>query len=550
MTDPLLLAVATTGGLYAMARAYRRLQLSLAKHPSLLGHTRMAKRVARIIPGYAYDEAAFFGSDGAPADVVALRRQSFAALCAHYAAHYPQSAQYTAQAREALSDLQFTGAYRVPFQYSPYLRKHLKIGSFVRASTGVEVEDIDGDRFYDLTGSYGVNLLGYDFYKSCIAEGAARVAELGPVLGQYHPCVISNVQTLQRISGLDEVSFHMSGTEAVMQAVRLARYHTGRTHLVRFCGAYNGWWEDVQPGPGNPVAPRYTYTLREMSERTLTVLRTRSDIACVVVNPLQALHPNASAPGDSSLVDSSRQAGVDREAYARWLGQLREVCTQRGIVLILDEVFVGFRLAPGGAQAYFGLQADMVTYGKTLGGGLPVGVLCGRADLMKRYREDRPADLCFARGTFNAHPYVMGAMNVFLERLQSQTVRDLYDGLDARWGARLVRMNEALRAEGLPVQVAGLSTIWTVLYTEPSRYNWMFQFLLRQQGLGLSWVGSGRLIFSLNYTEADFDEVVRRFVAAARAMREGGWWHAQSGLTNKGIRRGLLRELLAKRLQA
>jgi glutamate-1-semialdehyde 2,1-aminomutase len=268
----------------------------------------------------------------------------------------------------------------------------------------------------------------------------------------------------------------------------------------------------------------------------------------VVINPLQALHPNASAPGDSSLVDSSRRAGVDRAAYARWLGQLREVCTQRGIVLILDEVFVGFRLAPGGAQEYFGVRADMVTYGKTLGGGLPVGVLCGRADLMKRFREDRPADLCFARGTFNAHPYVMGAMNVFLERLQSQPVRDLYEGLDARWSDRLARMNQALEAEGLPVRVAGLSTIWTVLYAEPARYNWMFQFMLRQHGLGLSWVGSGRLIFSLNYTDAHFEEVVQRFVAAARAMREGGWWHVQSGQTNKDIRRGLLREMLAKRL--
>ena len=73
-------------------------------------------------------------------------------------------------------------------------------------------------------------------------------------------------------------------------------------------------------------------------------------------------------------------------------------------MLIFDEVFVGFRLAPGGAQEYFGVQADMVTYGKTLGGGLPVGVLCGRADLMRRFREDRPADVCFARGTFNSHP--------------------------------------------------------------------------------------------------------------------------------------------------
>ncbi len=151
---------------------------------------------------------------------------------------------------------------------------------------------------------------------------------------------------LSEISGLDEVSFHMSGTEAVMQAVRLARYHTRRTHLVRFAGAYHGWWGDVQPGVGNPVSPHETYTLADMSERTLHVLKTRRDIACVLVNPLQALHPNANAPGDSALVDSSRSGGFDRAAYTEWLKALRQVCTERDIVLIFDEVFVGFRLAP------------------------------------------------------------------------------------------------------------------------------------------------------------------------------------------------------------
>src|SRR5262249_57309475 len=129
----------------------------------------------------------------------------------------------------------------------------------------------------------------------------------------------------------------------------------------------------------------------------LRVLRHRNDIACVLVNPLQALHPNAPAPSDSALVDSARSAHFDRAAYTDWLRRLREVCTARGIVLIFDEVFVGFRIAPGGAQEYFGVAADMVTYGKTLGGGFPVGVLSGRARFMKRFRESRPADICFAR---------------------------------------------------------------------------------------------------------------------------------------------------------
>jgi glutamate-1-semialdehyde 2,1-aminomutase len=548
MDSTLVLSALTLGALvFGLPRAKRRLELSRAKHASLTGHSRMAKRVASLLPGYAYDEERFFASDGAPADAVRRRRAGFERLAALYAERFPASAAMTALARDGISDLQFTGNYRVPFQYSPYLRQHLKSGSFLKSSSGVTVEDLDGNVFHDLTGSYGVNLFGYDFYKECIEEGAARVRSLGPVLGAYHPCLLDNVRHLQRISRLDEVSFHMSGTEAVMQAVRLARYHTRKKYLVRFCGAYHGWWEDVQPGLGNPLPPRETYTLEEMKASTLQVLRTRRDIACVLVNPLQALHPNAGAPGDSSLVDSGRRARFDRAAYATWLQALREICTERGIVLIFDEVFVGFRLAPGGAQEYFGVKADMVTYGKSLGGGLPVGVVCGKRALMKRFREDRPADICFARGTFNSHPYVMGAMNVFLERLERADVKAAYDGLDARWDERAARFNERLAGAQLPVRIAHLSSIWTVLYDRPSRYNWMLQFYLRAHGLALSWVGTGRLIFSIDYGDADFDTVLDRFVAAAAQMRDDGWWWDDPSQTNRTIRRGLLREMLRQR---
>jgi glutamate-1-semialdehyde 2,1-aminomutase len=527
-------------------RAKRRLELSRAKHRSLAGHSRMAKRVASLIPGYAYDEATFFACDEASTEVVARRRAGFARLCSTIAHRSPITIEATARARESVSDMQFTGAYRVPFQFSPYLREHLKLGNMVRASHGVEVEDLDGNRFYDVTGSYGVNLLGYDAYKATIEEGVERARALGPVLGAYHPGLIDAVERIKKISGLDEVSFHMSGTEAVMQAVRLARYHTRRTHLVRFAGAYNGWWEDVQPGPGNPLPPRETYTLREGDERTLRVLRTRRDIACVIVNPLQALHPNTPAPADGSLVDSGRNAHTDRAAYADWLRRLRQVCTERGIVLILDEVFTGFRLAPGGAQEYFGVQADMVTYGKTLGGGLPVGVVAGRRELMKRYREDRPADICFARGTFNSHPYVIGAMNAFLDRFQSPAVQAMYVGLDERWNERAARMNARLAEAGVPVRVANLSSIWTVLYTRPARFNWMLQFYLRAHGLALSWVGTGRMIFSLDWTDEAFEAMSDRFVEAARAMQADGWW-AGPETTNRLIRRGLLKEMLRRR---
>jgi glutamate-1-semialdehyde 2,1-aminomutase len=529
-------------------KARTRLQLSKAKHPSLRGHSKMARRLARQVPFYEYDDAEIFRTDGAPDEIAARRRDGFQRLADLYAARFKETARQTAEVADAISDVQFTSAYRVPFQYSRFVRTRLKGGSFLRESSGVTVTDLDGNVFYDLAGSYGVNVFGTDFYKECIRAGAARVEALGPVLGSYHPVVASNVVRLRALSGLDEVSFHMSGTEAVMQAVRLARYHTRRSHLVRFCGAYHGWWGDVQPGVGNPSPSPETYTLKDMDEDSLHVLRTRRDIACVLVNPLQALHPNANAPSDGMLVDSSRSARYDRAAYTEWLKKLRSVCTERGIPLIFDEVFVGFRLAKRGAQEYFGVQADMVTYGKTLGGGLPVGVLCGRKDLMKRFRDERPTDVCFARGTFNSHPYVMGAMGEFLDRLERPEIAELYANAEHVWNDRAKALNERFERERLPLRVDNLQSIWTVSYTRPARYNWMLQYYLRAEGLALSWVGTGRFIFSLAYTDADFAFVADRLVAAAKQMETDGFFWSSPTLTNKSIKRRILREMIAARL--
>jgi glutamate-1-semialdehyde 2,1-aminomutase len=526
-----------------------RLALSRAKHRSLGGHSKISRMVARVIPFYEFDVNDFFDADGAPAAMSTQRQDGFFRLARLYDERFAKGRQLTAEAAQRISDLQFTETYRVPFQFSRLVREHLGTGAFMQSSAGVTVTDLDGNMFYDLTGSYGVNIFGNDFYKACIEKAETRARALGPVLGPYHPVTIENVRRLCEISGLDEVSFHMSGTEAVMQAVRLARYHTRRSHLVRFAGAYHGWWGDVQPGVGNPVSPHETYTLADMSERALHVLKTRSDIACVLVNPLQALHPNVNAASDSALVDSSRASRLDRAAYAEWLKSLRAICTERNIVLIFDEVFVGFRLAAGGAQEYFDVRADMVTYGKSLAGGLPVGVVCGRKDLMRRFRDDRPVDICFARGTFNSHPYVMMAMDEFLNRIAEPSFRAVYSGLDETWDARARQLNDLLVSRDLPVRVSNLSSIWMVGYTEPSRYNWMLQYYLRAEGLALSWVGTGRLIFSLNYSDADFTEVAERFARAAEKMKQDGWWWHEPSLTNKNIRRRILKEMLTKRRQ-
>jgi glutamate-1-semialdehyde 2,1-aminomutase len=528
--------------------SFRRLQLSRAKHPSLAGHARLSQLLARVVPFYEYGEEEFFAADDAPANVRDRRHLAFNELACRLHEKAPKTLALTAELEESISDLQFIDRYRVPFQFRGLVRDRLRVGAVAVATKDRRIADLDGNWSLDAGGAYGMNVFGYEVYKRCIDKATERARELGPVLGLYHPIVADNVRRLKEISGLDEVSFHMSGTEAVMQAVRLARYHTRRSHVVRFAGAYHGWWDGVQAGAGNPRPPREVYTLRDMSAKSLRVLATRKDIACVLVNPLQAMHPNAGASSDGALVGSRWTVPAGKATYGQWLRELRDVCTRNGIVLILDEVFLGFRLARGGAQQYFSVKADLVTYGKTLGGGLPVGVVCGRAELMRRFLDDRPADVNFARGTFNAHPYVMTAMNEILLYLDRPEVRASYVGLDALWDARAQQLNEALAARSLPIRVQNLTSVFTTLFTQPSRYGWMLQYYLREHGIAMSWVGTGRFIFSHDYTDADFADFVSRFVAATEVMATDGFFWADGKLTDRWIRRRVLFEMLEARL--
>jgi glutamate-1-semialdehyde 2,1-aminomutase len=504
--------------------------------------------MARLIKYFSISETEFFQVDGAPNPVIVKRRNALKSMVQSHLDKNPGVIKYFDKLEPMISDVQFTSDYRIPFPFQKVIPKHLRQGLIIDESRGTQIKTIDGEWLYDVSGSYGVNVFGYDFYKDCLAEGFDKAKAIGPVLGPYHPCILENVQKLREISGLDEVSFHMSGTEAVMQAVRLARYHTGKTHLVRFCGAYHGWWDGVQPGVGNERKVSDVYTLSEMSDKTLKVLATRNDIACVLINTLQGFHPNSAPPGDGSLINSSRNAHFQREAYAEWLQKLCRVCRKHGIVIIFDEVFTGFRLGMGGAQSYFECQADLVTYGKTLGGGLPIGVLCGQARLMKRYKDQQPANISFARGTFNSHPYVMTSMNAFLSKIQEPKFQAIYAEADSVWNMRTTDLNNRLKSHSLPLEVRNFHSVLTTLYTVPSWYNWLFQFYLREHGIESGWTGTGRMIMSLSMTDAEFSDCAQKYVDAATHMHEDGWWWRNPALTNKKIKQEFFRRMILSQI--
>jgi glutamate-1-semialdehyde 2,1-aminomutase len=506
-----------------------------------------SRRLARLLATRHYEGDAIFDADGAGEPWIAHRRAALVRLASVLAAQSPESRAWSERIRQSFSDLRFTDVNRVPFRFAPAMRELFDLTTVSTASDGPRLQDLDGRTTLDVGGSYGVNVAGSARYKYWLQAGLERVKDVGAVLGPLHPIVEDNLERLKRVSGLDEVSFHMSGTEAVMAAVRLARFNTGRPLIVTFAGAYHGWWDGVVTGLGSERPVGDCLTLRDLSDASLAVIRARrQEIAAVLVNPVQSFHPNAPPPSDAVLLTSAvRVAQSSTEKYARWLQRLRATCLAADVPLIFDEVYTGFRLAPGGAQELFGVAADMVVYGKTLGGGLPVGVVCGRTALMRRFDPERPMRLAYVVGTFSAHPYVMATMNEFLKWVMSPDTREQYIAMNARCAAWVFDTNVRLRAADLPVRVMALGTIWTVLYGEPGRYNWILQYYLRAHGITLSWVGTGRCLTSMDFEEADYQFLTDAMVASAQAMKRDGWWLTAEQLPGRDrrMRRQLAREI-------
>ena len=510
--------------------------------------TPVASRIlSRLVGSNPYDEARFFVADGADARFGEQRRAGLERLATTLRERNKKSIAWGESLREGFSDLRFADANRVPPAFSEVMRKNFDLSAVATASDGPRLQDLDGHWNLDVSGSYGVNVAGYDVYKGCMERGWERAKSLGPVLGPVHPVVKDNIDRLREISGADEVSFHASGTEAVMAAVRLARFNTRRKWIVSFAGAYHGWWDGVQPGIGSERPIDDCLPLKDLDPRSLDVIRARAgEIAGVIVNPVQCFHPNAPPPNDAVLLTSTvRKTESATEHYRQWLHELRKVCDDAGVPLIFDEVYSGFRLSPGGAQEFFGVRADMVLYGKTVAGGMPIGVVCGRKDLMRRFDPDHPMRIAYVIGTFSAHPLVMTSMNEFLLWLDTDEAKAAYSESNEACAAWVQRTNEALSEARLPLQIAHLGTVWTILFQDASRYNWLLQYYLRAQGLALSWVGTGRCLASLDYTADDYEELASKILAGAREMKRDGWWLTENEQPkrNQKMKIGLVREM-------
>ena len=506
--------------------AYRKIATTILTLKASAFAPPLSRRLSEWVKSFDYSDEEALAADGATLTRVQGRKNALAKLSAIFKTRYANANAWGNQISDSFSDLRFTDANRVPFPFVRMMREKFKLLAVVTESRGPKLRDLDGNWNLDVSGSYGLNLAGFDRYKVWMKNGLEKVNDLGPVLGPIHPIIAENIELLRSISRKDEVSFHMSGTEAVMAAVRLARFNTRRKLIVCFSGAYHGWWDGVQPGLGSERTIQDCLTLKEMNQSSLAVLRRRAhEIAAILINPIQSFHPNMPPPSDAILMTSEiRKTEMSSSPYAEWLRCLREVCTASQIPLIFDEVFSGFRLAPGGAQEYFGVQADIVIYGKTVAGGMPIGVVCGKSNLMRRFDPEHPMRIAYVVGTFSAHPVVMGCMNEFLRWVVQPSTAELYvkaNRLCAEW---VRSTNDNLAKLSLPVRVMNFTTIWTVLFNQSGRYNWLLQYYLRAEGINLSWVGTGRCMSSLDFTQQDYQELETKLVNAVRTMKRDGWW--------------------------
>ncbi|ESA33423.1 non-ribosomal peptide synthetase [Leptolyngbya sp. Heron Island J] len=387
---------------------------------------------------------------------------------------------------------------------------------------GSRLWDVDGNEYIDITMGFGVHLFGHrpDFIQDAIATQMNRGIQIGPqaeLAGDV-------AKLLHELTGMERVTFTQSGTEAVMTALRLARTATHRHLIVRFENAYHGHFDGVLArsavdNTAVPIAPGIppgmvedVLVLPYGDPSALQVIQQRaSEIAAVLVEPVQSRRPDLQ-PRD-------------------FLQQLRRITQDHGVALILDEIITGFRIHPGGAQTWFGVEADLATYGKVLGGGIPIGIVAGKAHYMDgidgglwHYGDDSypSVERTFFAGTFCKPPLAMAAAKAVLLHLKQQGA-DLQTQLNQRTEVFAQRLNTFFDQAEVPIQIVHFGSLFRFTFT--GNYDLLFYHLI-EQGV---YVWEGRNCFlSTAHTEADIEQIIQAVQTAVAQMQQGGFLPGKS----------------------
>lgn len=329
---------------------------------------------------------------------------------------------------------------------------------FVQRADGPYLFDADGNRYIDYVGSWGPMIAGHNH--PAVLEAVIRTARDGLSFGTPNPLEVTMAETITGlIPSCEMVRMVNSGTEATLSAIRLARGATGRTRIVKFEGCYHGHGDSflVKAGsgmltlgvPNSPGVPKaladLTATLpyNDVEAATRLFEEIGGEVAAVIVEPVV---------GNANCIPP-------RPGY---LQHLRELCTRHGALLIFDEVMTGFRVALGGAQGLYGVTPDLSTFGKIIGGGMPVGAYAGRADLMGQVAPSGPI---YQAGTLSGNPVAMAAGLAMLELIQAP---GFYETLDARTATLCAGLETAAAEAGIPFSTNRVGSMFGLFFTAES----------------------------------------------------------------------------------
>ncbi|WP_420130066.1 amino acid adenylation domain-containing protein [Longimicrobium sp.] len=437
----------------------------------------------------------------------------FEALVRRYTQRTRRSREYAAEHRPHLSDNRASLGFRLA-------NKELMYPIVGERSEGTRLWDLDGNEYVDWTLGFGVHFFGHrpPFIVKAVEESVRRGFHTGPQSDLAGP----TARLFSEVTGMERVTFCNTGSEAVMTALRVARAVTGRDKVMLFENAYHGCFDGIlaRPGPGGrprAIAPGTPQGMVDDvvlfpygSEEALEYMRAHGhELAAVLVEPIQSNHPSLQP----------------RE----FLHQARALTEKSGTALIFDEMITGLRMGPRGAQGFFGVEADMGTYGKIIGGGLPIGVLAGKARFMDAidggqwsFGDDSypVVDQTFFAGTFCKHPAAMAAAHAVLVHLREKG-QALYDEVNLRAARLVASLRAVIEEEGAPLRIVHAHSNFRFIIRPGETAAELLHYHMLERGVYV-WEQRGCFLSTV-HTDQDCDDLVRILRESIHALRDAGF---------------------------
>lgn len=452
----------------------------------------------------------------------AIQRRAVDDLIARYTRRTAASKRVVAEDRPFLADPRSAAGFKP-------LWKEMVYPIVTTRSNGAAMWDVDGNEYVDFVMGFGANMFGHrpPFVVKAVQEQLEHGFEIGPI----QPLAGEVAALVREFTRMERVAFTNTGSEAVLAAARLARTVTGRDTIALFAGAYHGIFDEVLCRPvtvngemrAMPIAPgipqsavSQVLVLEYGSAQSMDILRARgSELAAVLVEPVQ-----------------SRRLDLQPREF---LHDLRRSTEHTGTALIFDEVVTGFRVEPGGAQAYFDVRADLATYGKVLGGGLPIGVVAGARRFMDaldggewQYGDASSPNVgvTFFAGTFVRHPLALAAAKSVLTHLR-ESGPELQQQLTARTAQVAAALQAIIEEFEAPYHVAQFSSLIQITFPPEQKFGGLLFYLLRERGIH-TWENRA-FVITTAHTTADFSRLTTALRESLAEMRAAEFLSTTSG---------------------